>query len=208
MTARAKFLFNTDFGVVKEVLPKITPADHEAAIAAAELRGYQRGLAAAEVQVRTESERLTAASCERIAGVLAGIAGEMKAIEGRLEAEAVEVAVAVASKLAPALVLREPIAEIAALATECFTAFLAAPHVVVRVNTELLASTRDRLDEIARSRGFEGRLVVLGETEIALGDCRIEWADGGVVRDRAVVASAIDDLVGRYIAARRTAEIK
>ena len=204
MTARAKFLFNTDFGPAKEAPPKITPADHQAAIAAAELRGYQRGLTAAEAQVRTEAERRTAAACERIAGLLAGVAGEMKAIEGRLEVEAVEVAVAVASKLAPALVAREPIAEIAALATECFTAFLAAPHVVVRVNNELYAAARERLDEIARGRGFEGRLVVLGETEIALGDCRIEWADGGVIRDRTAVASAIDDLVERYTAARRT----
>ena len=81
---------------------------------------------------------------------------------------------------------------------------MAAPHVVVRVNNELYAATRERLEEIARSRGFEGRLVVLGEAEIAPGDCRIEWADGGVIRNQAAVASAIDDLVGRYIAARRT----
>jgi flagellar assembly protein FliH len=204
LSARAKFLFDTDFGVVKEAPPKVATEDHEAAIAAAEQRGYQRGLTAAEAQARTEAERRTAVAYERIASVLNGMAGGMKAIEGRLEAEAVEVAVAVASKLAPALVAREPLAEIAALATECFNAFLAAPHVVVRVNNELYAATRERLEEIARSRGFEGRLVVLGEADIALGDCRIEWADGGVIRSQAAVASAIDDLVGRYIAARRT----
>jgi len=205
MTARAKFLFNTDFGPVREAPQRITPEQHQAAIAAADLGGYQRGLTAAEAQARTEAERGSAAAYERIAGALAGIAGEMTAIEGRLEAEAVEVAVAVAGKLAPALVAREPVAEIAALATECFTAFLAAPHVVVRVNDELHVAARERLDEIARSRGFEGRLVVLGEADIAPGDCRIEWADGGVIRDRAAVAAAIADLVGRYIAARRTA---
>jgi flagellar assembly protein FliH len=204
LSARPKFLFDTDFGAVKEAPPKVATEDHEAAIAAAEQRGYQRGLTAAEAQARTEAERRTAVAYERISGTLSGIAGEMKAIEDRLEAEAVEVAVAVASKLAPALVAREPLAEIAALATECFNAFLAAPHVVVRVNNELHAATRERLEEIARSRGFEGRLVVLGEAEIALGDCRIEWADGGVIRSQAVVASAIDDLVARYIAARRT----
>jgi flagellar assembly protein FliH len=204
LSALAKFLFDTDFGDVKEAPPKVATEDHEAAIAAAEQRGYQRGLTAAEAQARTEAERRTAIAYERIGSVLTGIAAEMKAIEGRLEAEAVEVAVAVASKLAPALVAREPLAEIAALATECFNAFLAAPHVVVRVNNELYAATRERLEEIARGRGFEGRLVVLGEAEIALGDCRIEWADGGVVRSQAAVASAVDDLVGRYIAARRT----
>jgi flagellar assembly protein FliH len=203
-TSRAKFLFNTDFGPVKEAPTKISPADHQTAIAAAELQGYQRGVTAAEIQARTEAERRTAAACERIAEGLAVIAREMKTIEGRLEAEAVEVAVAVASKLAPALVAREPMAEIAALATECFTTFLTAPHLVVRVNDELYAAACDHLAQIARSRGFEGRLVVLGEADIAPGDCRIEWADGGVIRDRADIAAAIDDLVGRYTAARRT----
>jgi flagellar assembly protein FliH len=203
MTARAKFLFNTDFGPVKEAPPKISPEQQQADLAAAEQRGYQRGLKAAEAQARTEAERRTAAAYERIGSVLGGIAGEMKAIEGRLEGEAVEVAVAVGSKLATALVAGEPFAEIAALATECFSAFLAAPHVVVRVNNELHAAARECLDEIARGRGFEGRLVVLGEAEIAPGDCRIEWADGGVIRDRAAIAAAIDELVGRYIAARR-----
>ena len=206
MTARAKFLFDADFGPVKDTVPpRITPEQHQAAITAAESRGYQRGMAAAEAQARTEAERRTAAAYERIANVLAGLAGEMKAIEGRLEAEAVNVAVAVASRLAGAMLAREPLAEISALATECFNAFLAAPHVVVRVNNALYDAARQRLDEIARGRGFEGRLVVLGEAEIALGDCRIEWADGGVIRDSAAVAAAIDDLVGRYVAERRTA---
>src|SRR5215469_7218938 len=104
MMARTKFLFNTDFGPVKEVSSKISLTDHQTAVAAAELRGYQRGVTAAEVQARTEAERRIAAACERIADVLAAVAGEMKTIEGRLEAEAVEVAVAVATKLAPTLV--------------------------------------------------------------------------------------------------------
>lgn len=203
MTARAKFLFNTDFGPVKETPPQILLVDHQAAVAAAELRGYQNGVMAAEVQARTEAERRNAIACERIAAVLAGIADNIETIERRLEAEAVEVAVAAASKLAPALMAREPLAEIAALATECFTALLAAPHLVVRVNDELHAAACECLDGIARSRGFEGRLVVLGDADIALGDCRIEWADGGIIRDRAAIASAIDDLVRRYMAARK-----
>ena len=204
MTARAKFLFDADFGRVKEAPPQITPEAHQAAVAAAELRGYERGVASAEAQARSEAERRTAAAYERIAGALAGLAVEMRAIEGRLEAEAVEVAIAVAGRLASALVAREPLAEIAALATECFGAVVAAPHVVVRVNNELYPATRERLDQIAHARGFEGRLVVLGETDIALGDCRIEWADGGVIRERCAIEAAINDLVARYIAARRT----
>jgi flagellar assembly protein FliH len=80
---------------------------------------------------------------------------------------------------------------------------VASPHVVVRVSEALYAVTRDKLDEIARSRGFEGRLVVLADPAIAPGDCRIEWADGGINRDYAATEAAIAEAVARYIGARR-----
>src|SRR5262249_6028801 len=142
------------------------------------------------------------AAFERIAAALDALAGRLKTVEDRFEAEAVEVAVAVARKLAPSLIARQPLAEIAALATECFNELLKAPHVVVRVNEGLYASARENLEDIARARGFEGRLVVLGEPDIPLGDCRIEWADGGLKRDRAATEAAITEAVERYVIAR------
>ena len=123
-------------------------------------------------------------------------------IEARLEAEAVEVAASVGRKLASELILREPFAELAALATDCFKQLVTAPHVVVRVNDALLAVAKQRLGEAAHTRGFEGRLVVLAEPDIALGDCRIEWADGGLTRDSAKTEAAIIDMVRRYVTAR------
>ena len=41
--------------------------------------------------------------------------------------------------------------------------------------------------------------MILAEPEIATGDCRIEWADGGVVLERGAIAAKIDELVGRYM---------
>jgi flagellar assembly protein FliH len=61
---------------------------------------------------------------------------------------------------------------------------------------------RAELEETARGGGFDGRLVVLAEPEIAPGDCRIEWADGGVVLERAAIEVKISELVGRYLASR------
>ena len=76
----------------------------------------------------------------------------------------------------------------------------AAPHVVVRVNDALHAQAHEALERL--SRGCDARLVVLAEPDIAFGDCRIEWADGGIRRERAAVEAAIDEAVARYIAAR------
>jgi flagellar assembly protein FliH len=124
-------------------------------------------------------------------------------IEAKLEAEAVEVAFAVARKLAPELIAAEPLSEVAALAATCFRQLIAAPHVVVRIAEGTYESAHQRLEEIARMHGFEGRLVVLAEPGMALGDCRIEWADGGLSRDRAASEAAIGEAVARYVAARR-----
>ena len=206
MTAQAaKFLFDSDFGpAVKEVKSVITAAQLEAASAEAEARGYRNGLIAAEAQARTEAERRVAAAFERIASGLDQMRASLKTVEDRFEAEAVEVALAVGRKLANELIAREPFAEIAALADQCFRELLAAPHLVVRINGALYGDAKEKLDELARARGFEGRLVVMADADLAPGDCRIEWADGGISRDAAAADAAISAAVASYVSARRS----
>jgi flagellar assembly protein FliH len=205
MTARAKFLFDTDFGAAetRPTEPTIGLAEHTVRLAEAEAKGYRAGVAAAQAQAAAEAERSTAAALGRAANALEQLRGGLTAVEDRLEREAVEVALAVGQRLAPELIAREPLIEIEALARDCFRHLVAAPHVVVRINDGLQAAVRERLDEISRGHGFEGRLVVLGEPDVALGDCRIEWADGGVERSRAKVEGTIYEAVQRYIKGRR-----
>jgi flagellar assembly protein FliH len=205
MSAPAKFLFDMDFGAARSKHPgqAMSDAAFEAAVAEAEARGYRTGHANGRAENAAEAQRRLAAVLERIGEGLERLAQGMRATEGRLEAEAVEVAVAVATKLAPELIAREPFAEIAALAAECFNHLVGAPHVVVRINDALHAEARDGLDALVRAAGFDGRLVVLAEPDIAPGDCRIEWADGGLVRDRARTQAVIAEAVDRYVTVRR-----
>ncbi len=203
MAPPAKFLFDTDFAAGSPREPTVTVAEHGAKLAETEATAYERGYAEGQRAAEAETGRRIAATFERIAAGIEQAAGAMKAIEARLECEAVEVAVAVARKLAASLIEREPLAEISALAGDCFRELVAAPHVVVRVNEGLFAVAREKIDGIARAHGFGGRLVVLGEPNIAIGDCRIEWADGGVNRDNGTAARVIGEAVTRYVSARR-----
>ena len=203
MAAPAKFLFDTDFAAGTPREPTVTVSEHGAKLAEADATAYRRGFAEGQRDAEAEIGRRIAATFERIAAGIDHAAGALSAIEARLECEAVEVAVAVARKLVPSLIEHEPLAEIAALASGCFRELVAAPHVVVRVNEGLYAAVREKIDDIARAQGFGGRLVVLGEPGIAVGDCRIEWADGGVNRDTGVAERAISEAVARYISARR-----
>src|SRR4029078_5955761 len=103
------------------------------------------------------------------------------------------VAVAVPAKLAPGLVAREPLAGIAALATECFYHLVSTPLVTARIAADIHEGAKAKIEEIARTHGFDGRLAVISDEGLAPGDCRVEWADGGIIRDHTATASTIDE---------------
>src|SRR4029077_1918265 len=200
MKATAKYLFDEDFASGEK--PTITLVEHERRRADAESQAYRSGFAAGEAQAQQEAAQRIAAALAVIADGLGRLDGALTAIETRLETEAVEVAVGVAAKLAPALIGREPFAEISALATECFHHLVSTPLVAVRVGTGIYDMAKEKIEDIARARGFEGRLAVTPHEPLAPGAFRLEWTDGGVIRDQAETASAIDEMVGRYISAR------
>ncbi|NEU96794.1 FliH/SctL family protein [Bradyrhizobium uaiense] len=203
MAAPAKFLFDTDFSApdrARERAP--TPAEVAQKVADAEARAYRAGYEAALREAKVESDRRAAQALEEIGTAIKGIAARFAGIEMRMETEAVDVAVAVARKLCSELVAREPLGEITALVSDCFSHLVATPHLVVRINDALYEAAHHNIEQMAAHSGFQGRLVILAEPTIATGDCRIEWADGGVVLERAAIEGKINELVGRYLAAR------
>jgi len=200
MKATAKYLFDVDFAAGEK--PTITMVEHERRRADAESQAYRQGFNAGEQQAHQEATKRMADALSVIADGLGRLDSALTAIETRLETEAVEVAVAVAAKLAPALIAREPFAEIAALATECFHHLVSTPLVTVRIAADIHETAKGQIEEIARSNGFDGRLAVMSDESLAPGDCRIEWADGGIIRESTATASAIDETVARYTAAR------
>jgi flagellar assembly protein FliH len=193
-------MFDEDFATGTK--PTITVVEAERRRADAEAQAHRKGFAAGQAQARAEADQRIAAALTVIAEGFARLDNALTGIETRLETEAVEVAVAVAAKLAPELIAREPFAEISALANDCFHQLVTAPHIVVRVGPDVFDQAHEKLTELAQAKGIEGRLVVLADETMKPGDCKIEWADGGVNRDQAATLSAIDDVVGRYVAAR------
>jgi flagellar assembly protein FliH len=206
MAAPAKFMFDMDFSAPDRMRERpATPAEIAQKIAAAEARAYRDGYDAAQREAKAESDRRSALALEEIGINIKAIAQRFSGIETRMETEAVDVAVAVARKLCSTLIAAEPLGEITALVKDCFSHLVSTPHLVVRINESLYEAAHERIERMAKQSGFEGRLVILAEPEIGTGDCKIEWADGGVVLERAAIETKIDELVGRYIASRNKA---
>ncbi|MCO5130110.1 MAG: FliH/SctL family protein [Xanthobacteraceae bacterium] len=204
MGAPAKFLFDVDFSApAKAREPAATPAEIAARVAQAEAQAYRAGFDAAQRESHVESEHRSAAALQQIGDSIAAIAARFAEIEGRLQTEAVNVAVATARKLSGALIAAEPLTEVVELVRDCFKHLVTTPHLVIRINDGLYEQAHEAFERMAKQSGFSGRLIVLAEPDIAAGDCKIEWADGGVMREAAAIDAKITELVARYIASHR-----
>ena len=203
MAAPAKFLFDMDFSAPDKSRERpATAAEVAQKVATAEARAYRDGYDAAQREAKVESDRRGALALEEIRLAMQGILARFAGVESRMETEAVDVAVAVARKLCSQLISAEPLGEITGLVGDCFSQLVSTPHLVVRINASLYEAAREKIERQAAQSGFEGRLVILAEPEVATGDCSIEWADGGVVLQRSAIEAKIDELVGRYMASR------
>jgi flagellar assembly protein FliH len=187
--ASSRFLFERDFSRPQ------ADAKVEAAAAEAEARGYARGLAAGRQQAEGERAAELARACARLAAAAEALLASADRVRAETETEAIALAEALAHKLAGAALAALPKAAIAEAAAAAFQHLRQVPHLAARVNEGLVEEVEAMLLGMARERGFEGRLVVLGDPGIQPGDVRLEWADGGVVRDHGATAAALREAV-------------
>jgi flagellar assembly protein FliH len=197
MANATRFLFGNDF---RQRPPEPTPDPrHEAALEEVEARGYMRGLADGQRHVEAEAKARIAAALESLASQFDAVLTSLDAHRTDTETLAVNFALALARKLAGAALDRDPLAPIEAAATQCFQHLRGVPHLVARIDPALVESVDELLRRLARERGYEGRIVTLGDPDIATGDVRLEWADGGVARDRSRIEAAAAELLGRIL---------
>lgn len=202
--APARFTFDLDLGSRQRRSSGVTDASLEAMLQEARADGVAQGLAEAE---RQTNGRLAAAA-DSLAGSAAMMARALETAQKQALADAVDLSAAIARKLADSIIASQPSAELDALIAECLTTIESTPHLVVRCHPDLADTIRAATEARIASSGFAGRLIVIGDPEIALGDGRIEWADGGLVRDSASIAASVDEAIANYLDARGIARAK
>ncbi|TGD96582.1 FliH/SctL family protein [Methylobacterium nonmethylotrophicum] len=200
-----RFLFDTDFRHPRGPTPQEEVVNAEAAaaaaaqaaeaaaaaLAAAEAAAYAAGLHEGRAQAEAQVQARLADALNRLAAAASGMIGAADARDAEREAQALDFAVALGRKIAGAALDSQPVAAIAEAAGRAFQHLRGVPHLAIRVHDALVEETERQVARLARERGYEGRLIVLGDPGMAPGDARIEWADGGVVRERAAIEAAV-----------------
>lgn len=199
MAMPQKFTFDVSFdhlGVTTERSRnerRFTRAEIEATRQAALAEGHAAGLA----EAAKAAAALTADSLAAIARGLATLIAAQDATTADTQRRAMAAMQAIFAKVFPALAAKDALGEVEAFATKCLNEAIDEPRVVLRVANEIYAPLRERLDALAATAGYAGRIVLIADDALAGGDARVEWADGGAERDLALQSAEIDALITR-----------
>lgn len=181
-----------DEAIVEEV---VVPTFSEEEVAAAQQQGFAAGReegqrAAMELTESRLAEALSAVA-ERIGGLF-----EIQAQANVLAAaDAVSISTIMVRKIFPDLARRNALGEIENMVETAMHQVMDEPRLIIRVSEVLRQDAEERLTAVIGANGYEGRLVILGDDEIAHGDCRIEWTDGGAERDTAALWQELDSII-------------
>ncbi|MFZ5608730.1 MAG: hypothetical protein ACOY99_03870 [Pseudomonadota bacterium] len=199
MEKAIKYTFNESFDGGSAHRQQLALERRHAELAAAREAGYEAGLAAGKAQAREALEARAAILVEDIAAQLKTLFAERQKLSQSLTAESARLAHAIGLCLAERLVQRQPLAEIEALVRECFSLSHGEPRLVIRVHEDLVEPMKNRSDAMAEAAGYPGRVILIADDTLEIGDCLVEWPDGGVERRSATLQAEINAIIDRYL---------
>jgi len=102
---------------------------------------------------------------------------------------------AIARKILPDFTSQYGLQEITSLLDSAIGDMLHEPRLVVRIHEHQFDIINGKIQEITAQKAYAGKVVVLADPDVAVGNCRIEWADGGVERNTEATWQAIENVV-------------
>lgn len=177
--------------------PSFTREDVE--LARAEGFGRGRSEAVGAEEARREAERLRQQTLDEIVAQVRALLDASSASAEAAGKQAVLVAAAIVRKMMPRYWREGGGKEIEETVSAVLAELAEEPTITVRIAPTLQAELSPGLQVVAAACGADGRLRIITDAGIAAGDCRIEWRDGGLLRDRQAMSRMIDQVIERSV---------
>ena len=193
-----KFTFDVEFRPEGDLISNAARARQRKVLTQDELdhlltRARHDGMKMGQVR----AAEATVAAVEALSTVVRESLGAAKNEIEQLRREAAMLALVVARKLARQAVAALPEAEVEAALREAIHQAISEPRIVLKAAPDVVAAIKDKLEDLARDTGYEGRIVATAEAGMKTGDCRIEWRGGGAERSMDHVEQAIGEVIAR-----------
>jgi flagellar assembly protein FliH len=206
MTATQKFMFDNAFDTAganpRPSARRFSEAEVEAVRQEAFAKGRDAGRAEAEATRDSLIARSTAAAVEQLKGFQRFTAD----LDDRMTRWALQAALTMVRAMFPELCRQHSQSEIEALIVETLHENEQEPRVVLRLPGEMIEPMQPMVAELCKTAGFAGRLLLIEDDTLGAGDCRIEWAEGGVERQAHRLWKEIEQRVSRLLAASSAPE--
>lgn len=175
--------------------PTYTVEELEAAKQVALQQGITDGRAEAMTSINQHAS-ITLDSIERQIG---GLLSDHKTWTATMHHDAVSLAMAIMRKLAPELLRGSELPQVEHIITEAFQFLTDQPKVMIRVASDLEEQLLGKVNLMASRVGYEGQVVLTGDPELELTDCRVSWYAGAVERSLDETWGQIDEMVDRVL---------
>ncbi|HEC91004.1 MAG TPA: hypothetical protein ENI55_04995 [Alphaproteobacteria bacterium] len=208
MTAIKKFLFDLDFDVAAKPVVEKEPEEREEKEPEEEIptfseeemaRTREEGVAAGRETGIKEAADATERRIQDTLQALQGRITELFAIQEKaneaVARDAVLVATAMAQKVLPDLNRRNALGEVELLVERAIETVIDQGRFTVRVNGELREPLEEKIRDMVAGQGFEDRLSVIADDGIEIGDCLIDWGNGGVDRNFNAILKDVDAIL-------------
>lgn len=191
-----KFMFDRSFdpGAIRPPERKpvtLKPDDYDAL----KKESYEAGYAAGQQAGADEQARKLLAVMERIAGRLDEALALAESAKQKQESDARALALAVVRKILPDYAAKHGMEEIEAVLSRTLTEMIHEPRIVARVHESQFDEVNARIHALTTQKAYAGKIIVLADTDVRPGDCRIEWADGGIERNTESTMKDIESIL-------------
>jgi flagellar assembly protein FliH len=196
MRTNAKFTFDTEFVDGGDRRTAEAERRVKKTLTVEEIETLQ---AEAHAEGRSDATARNAEATERALAALViairAASGEAEAEIEQVRAEAAAIALAAARKLAPAAIAALPHADVEAALRAAMHQAIGEPRLTLRAAPEIASLIEPRLADIANAEGYDGRVIVTADPQIAGADCRIEWRGGGIERSFETIEAALAQII-------------
>ena len=201
MTTASKYTFDVEFRPEGDLVSNAARARQKKAYSHDEIdqlcaRAREQGMKAGQVR----AQEAIAAGARDAAAVLQDVLARTSKEVEQVRADAVNIALVAAKKLAKAALSALPQAEIEVALREAMHQALGEPRILLRTAQGVAEALSARLGEIAHDEGFDGRVQIVGDPALKGTDCRIEWRGGGAERSESAIENALQELIARHFA--------
>lgn len=156
---------------------------------------YDIGFTAGKTAGVSEQEQFIRATLAQIDARINDLVHNLDSLQKEQDDNLRKTIMAIARKLLPDLTQRHGLQEIQGMLTAVIAEMVHEPRLVVRIHESEFDAVNTKIHEITVQKAYAGKVVVLADTEIARGDCRVEWADGGTERNVEATWQAVEQTV-------------